>query len=124
DHQPGPFRSVGLLGFSQGGATSLQLLRQAPGRFAYAVNLAGFVAPGGHSGDAELSELKPAVFWGRGSADQVIAESAVVRTTDWLPAHSTLSGRIYEGLAHQVSAEELQDVSAFIAKQIAVSSSE
>ena len=38
--------SVGLLGFSQGGAMSIQLLRHAPERFAFAVSLAGFVLPG------------------------------------------------------------------------------
>lgn len=112
------FRSVGVLGFSQGGATALQLLRLAPERFAYAVNLAGFIAPGTHEGDAALGELRPPVFWGRGSADQVISDDAVLRTTDWLPTHSTLSGRIYEDLAHQVSAEELSDVRAFIAKHL------
>ncbi|MGO2660189.1 alpha/beta hydrolase [Mycetocola reblochoni] len=114
----GRFRSVGLLGFSQGGATALQLLRHAPSRFRYAVNLAGFVAQGAHDGDDELAELRPAVFWGRGSADEVISPAAILRTTDWLPGHSTLSGRIYEGLAHAVSAQELADVSAFVDKQL------
>ncbi|WP_348648399.1 alpha/beta hydrolase [Cryobacterium breve] len=36
-----PPASVGLLGFSQGGAMALQLLRQAPDRFAFAVQALG-----------------------------------------------------------------------------------
>ena len=38
--------SVGLLGFSQGGAVSLQAMRLDPPRFAYAVNLSGYATPG------------------------------------------------------------------------------
>jgi pimeloyl-ACP methyl ester carboxylesterase len=36
-----PAPSTGLLGFSQGGAMVLQLMRHAPGRFQYGVQLAG-----------------------------------------------------------------------------------
>src|SRR5258708_12852986 len=37
-----PAPSTGLLGFSQGGAMVLQLMRRAPGRFGYGGQLAGF----------------------------------------------------------------------------------
>ncbi|MCW4458761.1 alpha/beta hydrolase [Microbacterium sp. MPKO10] len=110
--------SVGLLGFSQGGAMVLQLLRNAPSRFAYGLVLSGFIAPGEEPGDADLAERKPPVFWGRGSADDVIAESAIVRTTDWLPTHSTLSGRIYEGLSHGINQQGVADIRAFIERNL------
>lgn len=109
--------SIGLLGFSQGGSLTLQLMRLAPERFAFGVVLAGFVASGEMAGDADLAVRKPPVFWGRGTEDQVIPDAAVARTTDWLPSHSTLSGRIYEGLGHSVSEQELADIRAFLDRQ-------
>ncbi|RWZ64280.1 alpha/beta fold hydrolase [Labedella populi] len=110
--------SIGLLGFSQGGSLVLQLLRAAPDRFRYAVTLAGFVPTLDHDGDEALAAAAPPVFWGRGTLDTVIPAAAVLRTTDWLPRHSTLTGRIYEGLAHSVSPQELTDVSAFISREL------
>jgi len=107
---------VGLLGFSQGGAMALQLLRHAPARFAYAVQLSGFVIEGGHSDDAALAEIKPPVFWGRGTADPVIPTEFIDRTQEWLPEHSSLETRTYEGLAHGISGPELGDIAAFISK--------
>jgi phospholipase/carboxylesterase len=106
--------SVGLLGFSQGGAMSIQLLRHAPERFAYAVSLAGFVVSGDAPADDRLAELAPPVFWGRGTHDDVIPAAFVEATQRWLPSHSTLTTRIYEGLGHSVSEAELADVLAFL----------
>ena len=106
--------SVSLLGFSQGAALALQLIRHAPDRFAATVALSGFIASGGHLGDAALKAGKPPVFWGRGTADRVIAQAAVDRTAVWLPAHSTETTRIYEGLAHGISPEEFVDVNHFL----------
>jgi phospholipase/carboxylesterase len=106
--------SIGLLGFSQGGSIVLQLLRSAPERFAYGVSLAGFVPTLDHPGDPAMAEAAPPVFWGRGTLDTVIPAVAVRQTGEWLPRHATLTGRIYEGLAHAVSPQELADVSAFI----------
>jgi len=106
--------SVGLLGFSQGGAMSIQLLRHAPERFAFAVSLAGFVVPGQAPADDRLAQLAPPVFWGRGTHDEVIPSSFIEATQRWLPHHSTLTTRIYEGLGHSVSEPELADVLAFL----------
>lgn len=106
--------SVGLLGFSQGGAMSIHLLRHAPERFAFAVSLAGFVVPGEAPADPRLAALAPPVFWGRGTHDTVIPDSFVEATQRWLPHHSTLTERIYEGLGHAVSEAELADVLAFL----------
>ena len=51
--------SIGLLGFSQGGAMAHQLMRCAPHRFAYCVSLAGFVVRNAQPGDAALSDVRP-----------------------------------------------------------------
>lgn len=111
--------SIGLLGFSQGGAVALQAMRLAPERFAFAVNLSGYVTPGALPEDAALAERRPPVFWGRGTHDEVIPAPLVAHTVEWLPAHVELSGRVYPGLAHAVSAEELADVRTFLTKRLA-----
>jgi phospholipase/carboxylesterase len=106
--------SIGLLGFSQGGAVALHLLRHAPERFAFAVNLSGFAVPHNHAGDAALAEVAPPVFWGRGTLDQVITPDLIDYTDRWLPTHSRLTARIYEGLQHSISRAELDDANAFM----------
>jgi phospholipase/carboxylesterase len=106
--------SVGLLGFSQGGAMTIELMRRMPERFAFAVSLAGFALPGEREGDERMSQLAPPVFWGRGTVDEVIPAESIVLTQSWLPSHSTLDERIYEGIGHSVSDRELADVAAFI----------
>ena len=111
--------SVGLLGFSQGAATALQVLRLDPDAVDYTVFLSGYVARGEHAGDAVLADRKPAVFWGRGTEDDIIPEHALERTLAWIPAHTSPDIRVYEGLAHGVSAQELTDVSAFISARVA-----
>jgi phospholipase/carboxylesterase len=109
--------SVGLLGFSQGGAMSIHLLRHAPERFDFAVSLAGFVVQGDAPADARLAALAPPVFWGRGTHDAVIPPAFVDHTQSWLPKHSTLTERIYEGLGHSVSEAVLADVLTFLRAQ-------
>lgn len=109
---------VGLLGLSQGGAMSLEMLREQPDAFDYVVQLSGFVLPSDRPGDARLAERKPPVFWGRGTADTVIPTSLIDHTQEWLPRHSTLTAGIYEGLGHGVSDAELSELGAFIRTQL------
>jgi phospholipase/carboxylesterase len=108
------YTSVSLLGFSQGAAVALQMMRLEPTRFEAIVALSGFVASGSSVGDTELETARPPVFWGRGTSDFVIPADAIARTEDWLPTHSTATVRIYEDLPHSVSPTELGDVSAFL----------
>jgi len=106
--------ATGLLGFSQGGAVALQALRLQPERFSFAVNLSGYAMPGALPGDDVLTERRPPVFWGRGTHDDVIPGQLITHTVEWLPAHSTLSGRVYPGMGHSVSQDELVDVRRFL----------
>ncbi|OSP05498.1 alpha/beta hydrolase [Microbacterium sp. LEMMJ01] len=106
--------SVALLGFSQGAAVSLQALRLAPERFGAIVALSGYAAPDALPGDAHLAEVSPPVFWGRGSHDDVIPAPLIAHTAQWLPTHTSLSGRVYSGLTHSISEEELGDVHRFL----------
>ncbi|MEV4775787.1 alpha/beta hydrolase [Microbacterium sp. LWH12-1.2] len=111
-----PTSDIALLGFSQGAAVSLQALRLAPERFGAVVALSGYVAPGDLPHDEALRERRPPVFWGRGSHDDVIPAFLVDHTAQWLPEHSELSGRVYPGLTHSISEQELTDVGVFVTK--------
>jgi phospholipase/carboxylesterase len=113
-----PDARVGLLGFSQGAAVALQAMRLRPERFAFAVNLSGYATPGALAGDEALAERRPPVFWGRGTRDDVIPPFLVEHTVTWLPEHAELSGRVYQGLTHSVSEQELDDVRVFLEKRL------
>ncbi len=109
---------LGLLGFSQGAVVTAQLLRCAPRRVDYAVALSGYVARADHDGDARLRESPPPVFWGRGDADAVIPAASVEWSIPWFATSTSLTERVYPGLGHGVSPDELRDVSGFIAEQL------
>lgn len=114
-----PAPSVGLLGFSQGAAAGLQVMRSAARRFAYAVVLSGFVVPGPAIGDRLLSTTKPPVFWGRGDRDPLVPGFLVSLTATWLAQHTTVTERVYPGLGHNVTDAELSDLNAFLTAQLA-----
>lgn len=114
DAEAGDASSIALLGFSQGASVALQAARQDPERIAAVVNLSGYAAPGDLPGDAELRERRTPMFWGRGSRDDVIPPALIVHTAQWLPDHAELTGRVYPGLTHSVSEEELADVRRFL----------
>jgi phospholipase/carboxylesterase len=86
---------VGTLGFSQGGAMAVHLMRRDPYRFDFAVNLAGFVVRGEQLADAALAVRRPHVFWGRGADDPLFT------------GH-------YAGLGHSISPDQLRDVAVFL----------
>jgi phospholipase/carboxylesterase len=114
-----PASSTGLLGFSQGGAMVLQLMRRDPGRFDYGVQLAGFVVGDSQTGDEVLARTRPPVFWGRGELDTVIPRQAIARTQSWMAAHTSPEQVVYRGLGHDVAGREVTDFIMFIARQLA-----
>lgn len=107
------------IGFSQGGLMASQLLRTRPEAVLGTTILGGFVLGGQQPADAQLLVQKPAVFWGRGTEDRVIAPVAIARTSEFLPQHSTLTERTYPGLAHGINHAELADVRSHISEQLA-----
>jgi phospholipase/carboxylesterase len=109
---------VGAVGFSQGGAMALELLRRDPDRVRFAVNLGGYAVRGERARDAELRDRRPPVFWGRGGLDQVIRPDAIDRTTQWLDRHATVTARFYPRLRHTVSRREAADAGAFLREQL------
>ena len=110
-----PSTPVIPIGFSQGGLMASQLLRTRPERVLATVILGGFVLGAAQLGDPSLASELPPVFWGRGAQDTVIGHPAIERTSEFLPRHSALVERVYPGLAHGISSEELDDVVAFVA---------
>lgn len=116
DDEAADAASVALLGFSQGAAVSLQALRLAPERIAAVAALSGYAAPGALPNDEALREQRPPVFWGRGTHDDVIPAHLIDHTAQWLPDHSELSGRVYQGLTHSISEQELADVRIFLSQ--------
>lgn len=113
-----PAARVVPIGFSQGGLMASQLLRTRPARVVAPVVLGGFVLGAPQPGDADLTARRPPVFWGRGAEDRVIAEPAIARTSAYLPQHSTVVERIYAGLAHGISAAEVEDVRGFLVTEV------
>ena len=105
---------VGILGFSQGGVIGLQVLRRHPLAVDALVMLSSARHPVEDPGDEAMSARRPPVFLGRGTADDVFPAWRFADTSDWLPDHSRLTERIYEGLGHSVSEPELDDVTAFL----------
>lgn len=112
-----PASSTGLLGFSQGGAMVLQLMRRDPGRFDYGVQLAGFVVGDAQPGDEVLARTRPPVFWGRGERDRVIPRHAIARTQSWMEAHTSQQTVTYRGLGHDVAGREVTDFVTFVDRQ-------
>ena len=118
DAHVAPDRAVSLLGFSQGGLMVTQLLRARPERFVAGLVLSGFVLDTTYDGDAALAARQPPVFFGHGDADPVITPDATARAAAWLPEHTDTTEKVYPGLAHGISAEELEDVSAFLRQHV------
>src|ERR1700709_8905 len=112
DTQQG-FASVGVLGLSQGGAMALELLRKAPERFAYAVQLGGILLCLGAA--PSLAALHPPVFSGHGELDEIVPKPDVAATNEWLAAHTDLTGVDYVGMGHWISEAEATRVWASIA---------
>ena len=112
--------AVSALGFSQGGAMALQLLRHAPERFASAVVLSGFVVSGDAPADAALETLRPRVFWGRDERDPIIPPSAVARTNTWLETHAEVDPRLYPGAGHGIVGDEITAVREFLDQTLLV----
>lgn len=108
------FREIVLFGFSQGGAMVTNLLRLQPERFAAGVTCSGFIASGNFPGDSQLCEVRPPVFWGHDVADPVIPQEDVTRSAAWLKQHTSLTHRVYPGIGHSISQEEMRDIDTFL----------
>ncbi|MCK6091081.1 alpha/beta hydrolase [Micrococcus endophyticus] len=111
------FRTVSVLGFSQGMAMATTLIRLRPEAFACGVGLSGFVV------DNELLAVLDSppegpgprpFFWGRDVEDPVIHPDAVAHTRAWAEEHTLLTVRTYPGVLHGIGPEAVRDVRIFL----------
>lgn len=107
-------RPVVPLGFSQGGAIAVHLLRINPERYRAVVSLSGFNAPGQVPGTAPADERLPEfdipVFYAYGKRDAVIPKYELFAAAAWLEEHTWLKTKSYRALDHNVSLEEFADL--------------
>ncbi|KAB5608585.1 alpha/beta hydrolase [Bifidobacterium jacchi] len=107
-------RAVVPLGFAQGAALAVHLLRINPQRYRAAVALSGFIAPGGVTGtapaDDRLDQYDIPVFFAYGRNDAVIPKYELFAAAAWLEEHTWLTSKGYRTLDHAVSMEEFADL--------------
>ena len=115
---PGGLGEIALMGFSQGGCMVTMLMRNRPERFAAGVICSGFIAEMDAPGDAILAERRPPIFWGRDENDPIILPQMVTPIQSWLPEHSTLVAKLYPGIQHSISREELGDIHDFLSANV------
>ena len=114
----GGHTGVSLLGFSQGMAMALTLVRLRPAGFDAVVGLSGFIAENELLAMAEpLSEPVP-FFWGRDRNDWVIHEDAIAATRKWLEENTALTARTYPGMGHSIGSQEVRDVMLFLKRYV------
>jgi len=116
DEELGEHADVIPVGFSQGGVMASQLLRTRPHRVPAAAVLSGYALAAAQQADAVLAQSLPPVFWGRGDRDAVIPGDAIAATDAVLPGIATIERHLYPGMAHQVSPQELHDLTGFLAR--------
>ncbi|MFR0556921.1 alpha/beta hydrolase [Pseudoscardovia radai] len=111
-------RAVIPLGFSQGGLLAVHLLRVDPKRYAAAVTLSGFLAPGIVPGtaphDDELAELDTSVFYGVGGRDTCIPRYEAKAFEAWLEEHTYLKLCEYPNMDHSICLDEVDDLRTWL----------
>ncbi|OFT53421.1 esterase [Brachybacterium sp. HMSC06H03] len=110
---------VGAIGFSQGGAVALQLLRRDPHALRFVVNLSGFPFPAAVPGDAALAEVRPPALWGHGGMDPLYDPEREQAVREFMGAHTALEEERRPQLGHAVDEIELRAVAAFLQRRAA-----
>ncbi len=108
---------VGAIGFSQGGAVALQLLRRDPHALRFVVNLSGFPFPAAMQGDTALAEVRPPALWGHGGMDPLYDPEREQAVREFMGAHTALEEERRPQLGHAVDEVELRAVAAFLQRR-------
>lgn len=109
------YRSVSLLGHSQGMAMATTLARLRPEAFRCVVGLSGFVLSNPLLASLDGTEdIRHPYFWGRDVDDLVINPDAITFTTGWLDQWTRLTARTYPGMGHTIGEEMGRDVNIFL----------
>lgn len=117
------YKSISLVGFSQGMAMASTLQRLRPRQFTCVAGLSGFVLSNellAMTEDAphEDPAQRPPYFWGRDVDDVVINPDAVEHSRSWLEDHTRLTARTYPYMGHRVGAEEKVDLKVFLSHYV------
>ncbi|MFB6301559.1 MAG: alpha/beta hydrolase [Haloferacaceae archaeon] len=108
---------IGLLGFSQGAIVSLALLLEAPPRYAWVAALHGYLAASHADRSPDGIGGKP-VFVGAGRGDRIIPASRSADAAERLrDLGADVEHGVYEG-GHGIGPDELEDLVAFVERQI------
>ncbi|MDN6301890.1 MAG: dienelactone hydrolase family protein [Brachybacterium sp.] len=110
---------IGAIGFSQGGALALQLLRRDPRALDFVVNLSGFPFPAPMPGDDALAEVRPPALWGHGGMDPHFADGREAAVREFMSAHTRLEEERRPQLGHAVDEVELRAVASFLPRRAA-----
>jgi phospholipase/carboxylesterase len=110
-----------VLGFSQGMATAVTVLRRHPELVSAFVGLSGFLFDDDQPGDARLAGATAAgrgvpAFAGYDPADPLIPGFANRWALTYLRTHTDLSEHSYPGMGHSVSLDEIRDLTTFLRK--------
>jgi phospholipase/carboxylesterase len=111
------YSDVGAVGFSQGGAMAVQLMRLRPRSLGFAVQVCGFVMPGGRPLDRELAALRPPVLSVSGGRDDVVPAAFRSRSPRWLREHTDLTEIVHPALGHEITDQVIADVARFLAER-------
>jgi|SRR5690625_1510 phospholipase/carboxylesterase len=116
------YRSVSLLGFSQGMAMATSLMRMRPGFYRVIIGLSGFVIEDPQLADlfddeAFTASAQP-VFWGYDPADPVVASDRIAQTGAWLRPRVSLVEKTYSGIGHGIHPQEIQDFLTFLSEYV------
>jgi phospholipase/carboxylesterase len=113
-----PRRPVAVVGYSQGGAVAIHMMRRAPRSVDAAVLIAALLGVGDEPGDDELLEVRPPVYWMRGLRDDAITLMDVQRVAYFLPPHSTLTTAEHPLLGHELSDTFLAAGGAYLTRWV------
>lgn len=105
---------VGAIGFSQGGALAMQLLRRDADALDWIVQLSGFPFPASMPGDAALAERRPPALWGHGGMDPLVDPEREEAVREFMSVHTRLEEERRPHLGHAVDEIELRAVAAFL----------
>ncbi|HEY4534602.1 MAG TPA: phospholipase [Enteractinococcus sp.] len=120
----GNYRSVSLLGFSQGMAMATSLMRMRPGTYPAVIGLSGFVIE-----TPELEDLfddkafatsNQPVFWGYDPNDPIVAADRIAQTGAWLRPRVSLVEKTYQGIGHGIHPQEIHHFLDFLNQHVAV----
>ncbi|OAV60305.1 alpha/beta hydrolase [Enteractinococcus helveticum] len=116
------YRSVSLLGFSQGMAMATSLMRMRPGAYPAVVGLSGFVIESAELNDLfkdeEFTTSNQPLFWGYDPADPIVAADRIQQTGAWLRPRVNLVEKTYHGIGHGVHPQEISQFLEFLNEHV------